>query len=88
MSAQRIWQNLVAEEGFDESCSSVKRFVRRLGAKIPLPFRRMECEPVRESQVDFGSGAWIVQDGKKDKTGQKQENGIMITMPEREAGLF
>jgi hypothetical protein len=34
-----------------------------------LPFRRLECEPGQEAQVDFGSGAWIVQeDGKKRKT--------------------
>jgi len=65
LSAQRIYQDIVAEEGFDGSYSSVKRFVRRLGASTPLPFRRMECEPGHEAQVDFGSGAWIVQDGKK-----------------------
>jgi len=65
LSAQRIWQDLVAEEGFDGSYSSAKRFVRRLGAKTPLPFRRMECEPGHEAQVDFGSGAWIIQNGKK-----------------------
>jgi len=65
LSAQRIWQDLVGEHGFDGSYSSVKRFVRRLGASTPLPFRRLECEPGQEAQVDFGSGAWIVEDGKK-----------------------
>jgi len=65
LSAQRIWQDLVGEHGFDGSYSSVKRFVRRLGASTPLPFRRMECEPGQEAQVDFGSGAWIVEEGKK-----------------------
>ena len=30
-----------------------------------MPFRRMECDPGEEAQVDFGSGAWIVKDGKK-----------------------
>ena len=65
LSAQRIWQDLVAEEGFEGSYSSVKRFVRRLGGKTPLPFRRMECKPGHEAQVDFGTGAWIVQNGKK-----------------------
>lgn len=65
LSAQRIWQDLVSEHGLDGSYSSVKRFVRRLGASTPLPFRRMECEPGQEAQVDFGSGAWIVEDGKK-----------------------
>lgn len=68
LSAQRIYQDLVAEYGFEGSYSSVKRFVRRLGARTPLPFRRMECEPGHEAQVDFGSGAWIVADGKKRRT--------------------
>jgi len=45
LSAQRVWQDLVAEDGFTGSYSSVKRFVRRLGANTPLPFRRMECAP-------------------------------------------
>jgi transposase len=65
LSAQRIWQDLVSESGFTGSYSSVKRFVRRLGASTPLPFRRMECEPGHEAQVDFGSGAWVLEDGKK-----------------------
>jgi transposase len=65
LSAQRIWQDLVSESGFTGSYSSVKRFVRRLGANTPLPFRRMECEPGQEAQVDFGSGAWVLEDGKR-----------------------
>lgn len=65
LSAQRIWQDLVSEGGFTGSYSSVKRFVHRLGANMPLPFRRMECEPGQEAQVDFGSGAWVLEDGKK-----------------------
>jgi len=66
LSGQRIWQDLVSEEGFNGSYSSVRRFVRRLGESTPLPFRRMECEPGQEAQVDFGSGAWIVdENGKK-----------------------
>jgi len=65
LSGQRIWQDLVAEHGFAGSYSSVKRFVRGLGGSTPLPFRRMECEPGHEAQVDFGSGAWIVENGTK-----------------------
>lgn len=67
LSAQRIYQDIVVEEGFEGSYSSVKRFVRRLGGSTPLPFRRMECEPGHEAQVDFGSGAWIVEDGRKQR---------------------
>ena len=42
LSAQRIFQDIVIERGFSGSYSAVKRFVRRLGASTPLPFRRME----------------------------------------------
>jgi transposase len=65
LSAQRIWQDLVSENGFGGSYSAVKRFVRKLGAATPLPFRRMECEPGEEAQVDFGSGAWVFENGKR-----------------------
>lgn len=69
LSAQRIWQDLAADPGFTGSYDSVKRFVRRLGATTPLPFRRMECGPGEEAQVDFGSGAPIIApDGKRRKT--------------------
>jgi transposase len=68
LSAQRIWQDLVSEQGFTGSYSSVKRFVRRLGAGTPLAFRRMECAAGHEAQVDFGAGAWIIADGKRRRT--------------------
>ena len=54
LSAQRIYQDIVVEESFEGSYSSVKRFVRRLGAKTPLPFRRMECEPGYEARSTLG----------------------------------
>lgn len=65
LSAQRIYQDLVTEYQFAGSYQSVKRFVRRLGATTTLPWRRMECEPGLEAQVDFGKGAWIEVDGKR-----------------------
>lgn len=68
LSAQRIFQDLVIEKGFAGSYSSVKRYVRRLGAATPLPFRRMECRPGEEVQVDFGAGPWVVEDGRKRRT--------------------
>jgi len=69
LSAQRIWQDLVTDNGFTGSYDSVKRFVRRLGATTPLPFRRMECAPGLEAQVDFGTGAPVITaDGKRRKT--------------------
>ena len=65
LSAQRIYQDLVTEVQFVGSYQSVKRFVRRLGATTALPWRRMECEPGAEVQVDFGQGAWIMVEGKR-----------------------
>jgi transposase len=65
LSAQRIFQDLRAESAFTGSYTSVKRFVRLLCAATPLPFRRMECAPGEEAQVDFGAGPWVIEDGRK-----------------------
>ena len=65
LSAQRIYQDLVSQQKFVGSYDSVKRFVRQLEAANPLPFRRMESEPGQEAQVDFGQGAWVVEDGRR-----------------------
>jgi transposase len=69
LTAQRIYQDLVAEQGFARGYSTVQRYVRRLEATQSLPFRRLECGPGEEAQVDFGVGAPIVTaDGKRRKT--------------------
>jgi len=60
LSSQRIWQDLRSEHGFTGSYDSVKRFCRRLKHASPLPFRRMECEPGDEAQVDFGTAAPVI----------------------------
>lgn len=65
LSAQRIYQDLVSEHKFVGGYDSVKRFVRQLEGASPLPFRRMESDPGHEAQVDFGQGAWVVQDGHR-----------------------
>lgn len=62
LSAQRIYQDLAAEHGFAGSYEAVKRFVRRLSASSDPPFRRMECVAGEELQVDFGTGAWVVEE--------------------------
>ena len=68
LTAQRIWQDL-GEDGFEGGYQSVKRFCRRLKAANPLPFRRMECEPGAEAQVDFGTGAPVIDaEGKRRRT--------------------
>ena len=69
LSAQRIYQDLVTEHSFTGAYYSVRRFVRRLAPATELPFRRLECGPGEEAQVDFGKGARIVgHDGKRRKS--------------------
>jgi transposase len=67
LSAQRIYQDLVSEHGTAApSYYSVRRYVRRLTEASPAPFRRMECAPGAEAQVDFGRGAPVVgEDGRR-----------------------
>ena len=67
LSAQRIHQDLVDEHDFSGSYQSVKRFVRKHKTANPLPFRRMECLPGEEAQVDFGQGALIKREGRKNR---------------------
>jgi transposase len=68
LSAQRIYQDLVADHGYAGSYYSVRRFVRKLAGNLPFPFRRMECAAGFEAQVDYGTGAPIVgSDGKRRK---------------------
>ncbi len=66
-SAQRIYQDLVADHNFDGSYYSVKRYVNKLRQVHILPFRRMECSPGMEAQVDFGTAAPIIMSNGKRK---------------------
>lgn len=62
LAAQRIYQDLVTEHGFVGQYHSVRRFVAKLSKSTPLPFRRMEVGPGQEAQIDFGTGAPIIND--------------------------
>lgn len=62
LSAQRIYQDLVSEVGFSGSYQSVKRFVRQRRQAEPQRVWRVEVEPGEEAQVDFGTGAWVVDE--------------------------
>jgi transposase len=65
LTAQRIWQDL-ATDGFTAKYHSVRRYVQKLNRASPLPFRRMECAPGAEAQVDFGQGAPVIEpDGRR-----------------------
>ena len=66
LSAKRIHQDLVRDHRFAGSYQSVKRFVHKLEQAAPVPFRRMDFAPGEQMQVDFGTGAWIVEpDGRR-----------------------
>lgn len=65
LSAQRIYQDLVAAHGFGGSYPSVSRYVAKLKASEPERVWRIECEPGEELQVDFGLGAPLVEPGGK-----------------------
>jgi transposase len=65
LSIRRIHQDLVAERQFAGSYFAVRRFVLQRVSSQELPFRRMECEPGRELQVDFGKAGWVLQEGKR-----------------------
>ncbi len=66
LSAQRIFQDLVQEHGFPGKYHSVRRFAAKLKQSTPLPFRRIEVAPGEEAQIDFGTGAPIInEDGRR-----------------------
>jgi transposase len=65
LSIQRIYQDLVTERQFTGSYYAVRRFVLRRVGSQELPFRRMECAPGQEVQVDFGQAAWVMENGKR-----------------------
>ncbi len=66
LTAQRIYQDLVAEHGYQGSYWAVNRYVQRLSQKGALPFRRIEVPAGAEAQIDFGKGApYIDGEGKQ-----------------------
>jgi len=67
-SLQRIYQDLVSAHQFTGSYHAVRRHVLREHGATELPFRRMECAPGHELQVDFGQGAWVMENGHRRKT--------------------
>lgn len=71
LTAQRIYQDLCSDHGYAGSYYSVRRLIKKLhrAGTEGMPFRRMECEPGAEAQVDFGRGAPIVgADGRRKST--------------------
>ncbi len=60
LTCQRIFQDLRDEYGYSGSYYSIRRFAKRLEQDTSTPFRRMECSPGEEAQIDFGTGAPLV----------------------------
>lgn len=67
LTAQRIYQDLRTDHGFEGGYDAVKRFVRRLKDCEPERIHRVECLPGEEAQVDFGSGYYLEEGGKRRK---------------------
>jgi transposase len=65
LSGVRIFQDLRDEHGFTASYSSVRRYLQTLEKTSPVPFRRIEVAPGEEAQIDFGTGAQVIRDGKR-----------------------
>jgi transposase len=65
LSAQRIYQDLVREHGFEGSYESIKRYLRPRRQGASQPVARVEVPAGREAQVDFGQGAWVLVEGRR-----------------------
>ena len=55
LSIERIHQDLKTAYGFSGSYHSIRGFVKTLEADEPERVHRMECEPGREAQIDYGT---------------------------------
>lgn len=60
LTAQRIYQDLVEEHGYQGSYDSVKRYVKKLRKRLGRYWQRLEHPPGREAQVDFGKSPCLV----------------------------
>ena len=67
-NAMAIWQDLVADHGFQAGYLSVQRFVRRLRGNQPAQARAVICTlPGEEAQVDYGNKGPMVRDARTGK---------------------
>jgi transposase len=64
LSAQRIWQDLVAERGYTGGYLTVQRYVRRIRRAHPEVADVMEHPPGAEAQIDFFRSPALVLDGE------------------------
>ncbi|MFU8832758.1 MAG: IS21 family transposase [Wenzhouxiangella sp.] len=71
LSAQRIYQDLKSDHGFEGGYDAVKRFARRLKKADPKRVWRMETLPGEEAQIDFGFVSCI-----EDASGRKRRKPV------------
>ncbi len=87
LSAVRIHQDLVADAGEEApSYYSVRRFVQRISGGRALPFRRMECAPGVEAQVDFGTGAPVVPQADGPRGRRRRTHVLRIVLSHSRKG--
>ena len=85
--ATAIWQDLVAENGFEGGYQTVKRYVRKLRGNQPLqPRAVIVTGPGEESQVDYGTGA-MVRDAQTRKY-RRTRLFVMVLGCSRKAARF
>ena len=67
-NARAIWQDLVADHGFQAGYLTVQRFVRKLRGSQPVQARAViSTPPGEEAQVDYGSKGPMVRDPRTGK---------------------
>ena len=62
--ARSIFQDLVLEHGYAGSYDSIKRYIRKLKRGHPKLYARLETPAGEEAQVDFGTGASTLKNGR------------------------
>ena len=75
-NAMAIWQDLVADHGFQAGYLSVQRFVRRLRGNPAPQARAVICTPPgEEAQVDYGNKGPMVRD---ERTGKYRRTRLFV----------
>jgi transposase len=64
LTAQRIYQDLVEENGYRYGYDAVKRYARKLRKRLPKLFDHLPVHPGEEAQVDFAKGSLVKYKGK------------------------
>jgi transcriptional regulator with XRE-family HTH domain len=78
LSAQRIYQNLMEENGFTDSYQSVKRFVRKVRAIQPERVWRLECQPGEELARTLGVSRQLVTEWFAGRKTPTWDSGLKI----------